>query len=110
MSADRDRILQVLANLVGNALKFTNAGGRVEVLAEDHADRVELAVRDDGIGMGPQQLAHLFERYWKAEPGSRSGAGLGLAIAKGIVEAHGGSIRAESERGRGTMVRFTIPR
>jgi PAS domain S-box-containing protein len=110
VSADRDRILQALSNLVGNALKFTNAGGHVEVLAEDRGDRVELAVRDDGIGMEPRQLAHLFERYWKAEPESRSGAGLGLAIVKGIVEAHGGSIRAESKPGRGTSVRFTIPR
>lgn len=106
---DRDRILQVLSNLVGNALKFTQAGGRVEIAAKELPDAVELAVRDDGVGMHPQQLARLFDRYWKAEPGSRSGAGLGLAIAKGIVEAHGGSIRAQSEPGRGTTVRFTIP-
>lgn len=109
-TADRDRLLQVLSNLVENALKFTAAGGHVELGAQDRGDAIELSVRDDGIGIAPGQVERLFDRYWKAEQGSRSGAGLGLAIARGIVRAHGGEIRAESERGRGTAIRFTIPR
>jgi PAS domain S-box-containing protein len=107
---DHDRLVQVLSNLVDNALKFTPPGGHVELAAEARGEGVEVAVRDDGIGLAPGQLERLFDRYWKAEQGSRSGAGLGLAIARGIVRAHGGEIRAESERGRGTTIRFTIAR
>jgi signal transduction histidine kinase len=110
VAGDHDRLVQVLSNLVENALNFTAAGGHVHVGADERGDTVEVAVRDDGIGIAPGQVERLFDRYWKAEQGSRSGAGLGLAIARGIVRAHGGEIRAESERGRGTTIRFTIPR
>jgi len=110
VAGDHERLVQVLSNLVENALKFTARGGHVELQAQTRGEDVEVAVRDDGIGIAPGQVQRLFDRYWKAEQGSRSGAGLGLAIARGIVRAHGGEIRVDSERGRGTTIRFTIPR
>ncbi len=107
--ADRERVLQVLSNLLGNALRFTPRGGHVIVTAEQHGDQVRMAVLDTGPGMSAEQLAHVFERFWKADtPGVKS-TGLGLFIAKGIVEAHGGRIWAESERGHGARFFFTFP-
>jgi signal transduction histidine kinase len=104
---DRERILQVLSNLVGNALSFAPRGGRVAVslaLAEREA-RVE--VRDDGPGIPAEDLPHVFDRFWK----SRSrGTGLGLAIVKGIVDAHGGRVGVDSRVGEGAAFAFTLPR
>ena len=106
---DPDRVLQVLGNLLGNALKFTPAGGRVVLRAEPADDGVAFSVTDTGPGIAPEQLARVFDRFWQARAARRAGAGLGLAIARGIVEAHGGRIRAESEPGAGSTFTFTLP-
>jgi PAS domain S-box-containing protein len=108
--ADRDRILQVLANLIGNAVRFTPAGGSVTLTAATRPDEVEFAVADTGVGIGREVLPHVFDRFWRAQRSSSNGAGLGLAIARGIVDAHGGRIWAESEVGAGSTFYFTLPR
>ncbi|HET7565882.1 MAG TPA: ATP-binding protein [Gemmatimonadaceae bacterium] len=111
--ADRERILQVLANLVANARRFTPAGGTIHVHAElDPADArfVRFSVRDTGCGILPEHLPHLFDRFWQARRGAKErGTGLGLAISKGIVEAHGGTIGVESAPGTGSTFAFVIP-
>jgi signal transduction histidine kinase len=107
--ADKERVSQVLSNLVGNALKFTPRGGAVTVLAEGLGDLVRLSVADNGPGVPPDHLPRLFERFWQAKRVSREGTGLGLYIAKGIVEAHGGRIWAESAPGNGSTFHFTLP-
>lgn len=106
---DPPRIQQVLSNLVGNAIKFTPRGGRVAVRAEALADGVRLAVSDSGPGIAADQLPHIFGRFWQAKRTDRRGIGLGLAIAKGIVEAHGGRIWVESQLGKGSTFYFTVP-
>jgi sigma-B regulation protein RsbU (phosphoserine phosphatase) len=106
--ADRERIAQVLANLVGNAVKFTTAG-EVVVSAEHRGAELHVCVADTGPGIPSAHLPHVFDRFWQAQSTRRAGAGLGLAIARGIVEAHEGAIWVESEVGRGTTFRFTLP-
>lgn len=108
--ADEARIHQVLSNLIGNALKFTPAEGRVTVSTRALEDRVEFCVEDTGPGIPPAQLPHIFKRYWQSRRTERHGAGLGLPIAKGIIAAHHGTIHAESEPGSGTRLYFTLPR
>jgi signal transduction histidine kinase len=109
---DRPRVQRVLLNLVGNAIRHTPEGGRVEMLAEREGPVLRLTVRDNGEGIAAADLPHLFERFYRGEQ-SRSrqhgGAGLGLAIARGLVEAHGGCIWAESTAGAGTSIHFTLP-
>jgi PAS domain S-box-containing protein len=107
--ADRARLLQVLSNLVGNALKFTPAGGSVRVGAEAAGETVRVWVSDTGRGIDAEHLPHLFERFWQARRGDRQGLGLGLSIAKAIVDAHGGRIWAESTPGAGSTFSFTLP-
>jgi signal transduction histidine kinase len=107
--ADRDRILQVFSNLLGNAVKFTPPGGRIRVGAERHDSEVCFSVADTGQGIAPKHLTRLFDRFWQERPTDRRGAGLGLYIAKGIVEAHGGRIWVESTLGQGTTFFFTLP-
>ncbi|MFL5619417.1 MAG: sensor histidine kinase [Gemmatimonadaceae bacterium] len=110
--ADPERVTQLLSNLVGNALKFTPAGGRVQVRVQPHNDGVLVNVIDTGEGIPADQLPHVFDRFFQVSStrmGARHGAGLGLPIARGIVEAHGGTIWIESAPGRGTTVRFTLP-
>lgn len=107
--ADRDRLLQVLDNLVGNAVKFTPAGGSVTVGVTPGPSAVLFTVTDTGPGIADRDLARVFDRFWQARRGGRRGAGLGLPIAKGIVEAHGGRIWVESAEGKGTTFSFTIP-
>ncbi|HEU4457196.1 MAG TPA: ATP-binding protein [Longimicrobium sp.] len=107
--ADRGRVLQVLSNLLGNAIKFTPGGGTVTMGAAPRGDGVGFFVSDTGPGIPPEQLASVFDRFWQAERGDRKGLGLGLAIARGIVEAHGGRIWAESVPGRGSTFFFTLP-
>ena len=107
--ADKERVLQVLSNLVGNAIKFTREGGSITLRAEPQAELVSFCVSDTGQGISEEQMPHLFDRYWQAKKDGRMGIGLGLSIAKGIVEAHGGSIWAESTLGKGTTFHFTLP-
>ncbi|MBI5544201.1 MAG: PAS domain-containing sensor histidine kinase [Deltaproteobacteria bacterium] len=107
--ADGDRLLQVFANLIGNALKFTPAGGSVTSGVASRGDQALFWVADTGSGVSEADLPHLFDRYWQADPRERRGSGLGLPIAKGIVEAHDGRIWVESAVGRGCTVFFTIP-
>lgn len=106
--ADRDRFAQVLVNLVGNAIKFTPTGGAVRVVAEHLEGCFRFSIVDTGPGIPDESAPHVFDRFWRARAG-RSGAGLGLAIAKGIVASHGGEIGLESEVGRGSTFWFTIP-
>lgn len=106
---DPDRIAQVLSNLVGNAVKFTERGGQVRMRALRHESGVMLVVQDTGVGISTEDLPHVFNRFWQSQRTDRSGAGLGLAIAKGIVRAHGGTLTIESEVGRGTSVLLTLP-
>jgi len=107
---DRDRLLQVFENLIGNAIKFTKAGGQITVRVTPAEREVVFSVADTGAGIAAEHMPRLFERFWQATArASRLGAGLGLPITKGIVEAHGGRIWAESEEGRGTTFFFTIP-
>lgn len=106
---DHERILQVFCNLIGNATKFTGDGGSVRVGTRSEGDDVVFWVADDGPGIPPDHLPHVFDRYW--QPPStprRSGIGLGLSIAKGIVEHHGGRIWAESRVGVGSTFYFTL--
>jgi signal transduction histidine kinase len=107
--ADRERVLQVLANLGGNAVKFTPPGGRVELRAEVEDGAVRVSCTDTGPGIAADDLPHVFDRFWQARSTRRAGAGLGLAIARGIVEAHGGTISAESTVGGGSTFAFTLP-
>jgi two-component system phosphate regulon sensor histidine kinase PhoR len=107
---DRERICQVLANLVHNAIKFTLLQGRVTVSARNQGDSVIVSVADTGVGISSDDLPHIFERFYKADKShSGEGTGLGLAIAKHIVQAHKGEIWAESEEGKGSIFSFTIP-
>jgi signal transduction histidine kinase len=109
VSADRHRMMQVFSNLVGNAMKFTPAKGTIRVKAEREDGHVRFTVSDSGPGIPQEHLQDIFKQYWQAKRTERMGAGLGLPIAKGIVEAHGGTIWAESEPGRGTTFHFTLP-
>lgn len=107
--ADRDRLLQVFENLLGNALKFTARGGRVAVGVEHSGAELVFRVTDTGKGIPADELPRLFERFWQADRASRNGAGLGLPIARGIVQAHGGRIWVESAPGQGTTVHVAVP-
>jgi signal transduction histidine kinase/ActR/RegA family two-component response regulator len=109
IEADEERLHRVLENLVGNAIKFTGAGGRVTVGANKRDDEICVYVKDTGTGIPPEDMPHIFDRFWTASRLERQGTGLGLTICKGIVEAHGGRIWAESVPGAGTTVSFTIP-
>lgn len=115
---DGDRILQVFTNLISNAIRHTPEDGRIVVRAEggggadgdvDGGAVVRFSVRDTGRGIAPEDLPRVFDRYWQGESSGEAGAGLGLAIAKGVVEAHGGRIGAESEPARGSTFSFTLP-
>jgi PAS domain S-box-containing protein len=108
--ADRERVLQVIANLVSNAVEHTPEDGTIAARCESNgAAEVVFSVRDTGRGISPEDLPHIFDRFWQADRPGRAGAGLGLAIAKGIVEAHGGRIWVESREGQGSTFFFTLP-
>lgn len=106
---DRERFFQVLSNVIGNAIKFSPEGGTVTVTVSAEGAHAEVSVKDEGPGIAAANLAHIFDRYWQAAETARKGSGLGLFIAKGIVEAHGGRIWAESELGCGARIRCTLP-
>jgi K+-sensing histidine kinase KdpD len=106
---DRGRLVQVLGNLLGNAIKFSPVGGRVHLRAWRERESAVFEVADSGPGISPADQAHLFDRYWQARSTDRRGVGLGLAIAKGIVEAHGGRLWVESDIGRGSRFCVAIP-
>jgi len=106
-----ERLEDVFENLIGNAIKFTEAGGLITVGAASRDQDVLFSVADTGCGIPPESLPHVFDRFWQAVPrAGRLGAGLGLAITKGIIEAHGGRIWVESTAGRGSTFFFTIPK
>lgn len=105
---DRKRVLQVLSNLIGNAIKFTNERGIITLEMRRAGGMARFSVEDTGIGIEPAHLRHIFERHWHAGPTYGGGTGLGLFIAKGIVEAHGGRLWAESRVGAGSTFHFTL--
>ena len=109
VTADMDRLEQVVANLLANAVKFTPEGGRISVRLSESNGVAELVVEDSGIGISEDDLGRMFERFFRAASATEQaipGTGLGLAISKGIVDAHGGSLAVESELGRGSA--FTV--
>ena len=115
LAVDRSRVRQLLLNLIENAVKYTPRGGNVSVQLGASDGEVRLTVADSGIGIAPGDLPHVFDRFWRADSartrtGERPGAGLGLAISKWIVEAHGGAIEVQSRPGRGTTFTVTFPR
>jgi signal transduction histidine kinase len=115
LAVDRHRIREMLLNMVTNAIKYTPPGGTVALSLEEKDDAVLFAVRDTGIGIAAGDLPHIFERFWRADParsrtGDRAGIGLGLAITKWIVEAHGGSITVQSRPGRGSAFTVRLPK
>ena len=109
LRVDRARIQQVLGNLLGNAIKFTKSGGRVALDASIEDGSATFRVRDTGPGIPPERLPLVFDQFWQGDSKDRRGIGLGLAIAKAIVEAHGGTIGVESQVGEGTTFSFTLP-
>lgn len=109
VNADPERLFQVLSNLIGNAIKFTPKQGRIGVAAMSLGEEVVFTVRDSGEGIPPEQLPHIFERYWTIKEGNPTGTGLGLYISQGIIKAHGGVLAAESQVGKGSEFRFTVP-
>jgi signal transduction histidine kinase len=110
IEADRERLEQVMANLLDNAIKFSNGGRSVMVKGEVKDGELLVQVTDQGIGIPKEAMPHLFERFYRAEDSmARGGAGLGLHISKQIIEAHGGRIWVESKVGKGTTVSFTLP-
>ena len=106
---DRERVLQILSNLVGNAIKFTPEGGSIVIEAQDTGHEVRFSVRDTGQGISEEELPRIFDRFWQAQRKGRAGIGLGLSITKGLVEAHGGRLCVESTLGAGTTFFFTLP-
>jgi len=107
--ADRDRLVQVFGNLVGNAIKYTDAGGRITLSAARAGDAVAFAVADDGPGIAAEHLPYLFDRFWRVRGRKRDGTGLGLWIVKGLVEAHGGRVSVDTAPGKGARFSFTVP-
>jgi signal transduction histidine kinase len=109
VSVDPERMMQLVDNLVGNALKFTPAGGRITVSASRAPNELRVTVADTGPGISEEHRAHMFDRFWQASGGDRRGIGLGLTIARGIAEAHGGRLSAESVVGEGSVFQFAMP-
>jgi signal transduction histidine kinase len=113
VNCDGQRVEQVLANLISNAIKFTPSGGQVTISAEIRPDVIRFIVADTGRGIPAEALPRVFDKFFQAQPGTESGTrgtGLGLAIVKHIVELHGGQVGAESERGEGSRFCFSLPR
>jgi signal transduction histidine kinase len=110
--ADRDKLEKVVLNLLFNALKFTPAGGRVELRAEKRGEEMTLMVADTGMGISEKNLPHIFDRFWQADGSSKrkyQGVGIGLALVKELVEIHGGKVAVQSQEGKGTTFTVTLP-
>jgi signal transduction histidine kinase len=111
LDIDPERIRQVISNLIANAMRYTPDGGmvgvRLEIIPDGNQGQVLVTVTDNGPGIAPDDLPHIFDRFYKTR--DSGGMGLGLSIAKNLVEAHGGVIRAESEPGKGSIIRFSLP-
>ncbi len=108
-SFDHDRLMQLISNLLGNAMRFTPPGGTVSVHVESDDEHLVYVVRDDGAGIPADALPHIFERFWQRSDDSRRGLGLGLYLCRVIAQAHGGDITAQSELGVGTTMRVSLP-
>lgn len=108
--ADFERVVQAVGNIVGNAIKFTPAGGEITVSARQDHDFVRISIHDSGPGISAEDQPHIFDRFWKQRRGGPRGAGLGLFIAKTVVDAHGGRIWVTSAPGRGSIFSLTLPR
>jgi len=106
---DPQRVRQVVANLLSNSLRHTPPGGEVLVSAIAGPGEIEVSVADNGPGIAPEDLAHVFDRFWQGDQGRVGSSGLGLTIARELVRTHGGRIWAESEPGQGATFRFTLP-
>src|SRR5262249_48086674 len=109
LRGDRGRLAQVFGNLLGNAIKFTPKGGKVSLRAGRDDGEIVFEVADTGPGVSPEHLSHLFDRFWQANRADRRGVGLGLPIAKGIVDAHGGRLWVVSEPGNGSRFYVALP-
>jgi signal transduction histidine kinase len=109
IDADVDRVVQAVGNLVGNAIKFTPRGGTVTVAVHRRDDTVRFRVEDTGVGIAPDNIPRLFDRFWQAQEAGRGGAGLGLVIAHGIAEGHGGRVEVESRVGHGSVFTLVLP-
>jgi signal transduction histidine kinase len=109
INADPERVFQVLSNLLGNAIKFTPQGGRIDIDALPSTGQVLFQVRDSGTGIPAEHLPHIFKRYWSVKEGNPRGNGLGLYISQGIITAHGGALWADSTPGAGSVFSFTLP-
>jgi signal transduction histidine kinase len=109
VAVDVRRIGQVISNLLGNAIKFTPEGGKIQVAVREQENKIVVSVSDTGPGIRPEYLPKVFERFWQAEGTRHMGTGLGLSITKGIVNAHGGTIWVESQLGKGSSFYFTLP-
>jgi signal transduction histidine kinase len=108
--ADRARLMQLFQNLLGNAVKFTKAGDSIQVVSRTRGSHAQIEISDSGPGIAPDDLPHIFDPYYSAsKKHQKTGTGLGLYIAKGIVDAHGGTIRCTSEPGVGTTFNITLP-
>ncbi len=112
LHADRDKIKQVLLNLLTNAMKYNRLGGKIHIQATEFPNSIEVAVSDNGIGMAPEVVNHLFEKFYRAKPTEESitGTGLGLSICKSIIESHNGQIFVESTQGSGSTFTFRLPK
>ena len=106
---DADRLRQALGNLIGNAIKFTPPGGKIDLACEHLDGEVIFSVRDEGPGVQPEHVERIFDSFWKSREGNPGGAGLGLSIVRGIAEAHGGRVWFEAGEGGGSVFRLAIP-
>jgi len=112
IEADKDKINQVIENLISNALKFSPQAGKITVSIEEVKDKLKISISDNGIGISKKDLPHVFEKFYRAESASKlaiGGTGLGLAIVKYIIESHGGKLSVESTRGRAATCSFPLP-
>jgi two-component system sensor histidine kinase VicK len=112
LTADKERIEQVLINLISNSVKYTPEGGQIDITAFCRDEKISVRVSDNGIGIPEEDIGHIFERFYRVEKSRTSetgGTGLGLAIARELIEAHGGTIEIESELEKGSVVTVTLP-